>query len=749
MRQPVLFLITLLSIFGILFPARGADQKDLAIMAQKAGMSLEEMGGAMGDYITGAHGDPETGVFRLNGQGGLPYAPPGSCTHCHDIHAYPRNGHNLFMPYETNAEKRDLCFSCHSGNLPPPNPPTPSPPPAAHGASSDVLCTQCHDAHDPSHGGGGGGDCADCHGYARSHATHTLANSKGPATPLTCNDCHSANIPLFRQGGSLAATRVCDNCHSEGGAYNGLNDVGASIGAKDNWDAVYTEAGDALLAGKEKWCSGCHDGGTSTIGGVAAPNVDLHYVSGHGAAGIACLDCHDVTRGNHIDTEPRTFTWTSAGYGPSQCGIGYADGYRLSDVNGDVPLMIPANYNITFSYNSQVMKENAFRLCFECHDMNKIFDDTPGNGIDSNFKASQPNPPRNYSYAWGSGADVNEHVSHIMNYTGPFCDSDWDASTTGPGGQNGRDALTGCYACHNVHGAVGLEGSTNEVMVRDGRLAGRGDGYGFSYVIEDASGYPWVTSTGATQANSVGAILRLNTDVNSMCGGGMCHGNPTPPAGATYDASGSSWGTYLEYFRPWALRDESEPTIGQVTVAVRNSGQQVELAWECLAQMEAPQVRILRAGQPHGDVPVELISLDATVGSPQSYRDDTVTLGATYYYWIETDTPDGGVQRLGPWGVTVLDPGGPRLLWSGPNPVREAATIRFFAPSNSRAQLQIFAIGGGLVRSLQAENLRSGSHEFVWDRRDQGGRPVPKGMYLFKLRVDQTNLPGGRLIVLD
>ena len=30
-------------------------------------------------------------------------------------------------------------------------------------------------------------------------------------------------------------------------------------------------------------------------------------------------------------------------------------------------------------------------------------------GIDSNFKASAPNPPRNYSCALGSGADVNEH----------------------------------------------------------------------------------------------------------------------------------------------------------------------------------------------------------------------------------------------------------------------------------------------------------------------------------------------------
>ena len=212
-----------------------------------------------------------------------------------------------------------------------------------------------------------------------------------------------------------------------------------------------------------------------------------------------------------------------------------------------MPLMIPTNYKITFSYDAQTMKDNAFRLCLNCHDTTKIFDDTPGDDINSNFKASLPNPPRNYSYAWGSGADVNEHVSHTMNYLGPFVDSDWDTGTTGAGGSDGRDSLMACISCHNVHGAVGIYGSTNEAMVRDGTLVGR-TGYGFSYVIEDGL-YPQMTSTGANKSNSVGSIFRNNTA--NMCGGSMCHGNPAPPAGSSYDATGSSWGTYLEYYRQW------------------------------------------------------------------------------------------------------------------------------------------------------------------------------------------------------
>jgi hypothetical protein len=79
-------------------------------------------------------------------------------------------------------------------------------------------------------------------------------------------------------------------------------------------------------------------------------------------------------------------------------------------------------------------------------------------------------------------------------------------------------------------------------MIRDGSLVGR-TGYGFSYVIEDIGngGYPMVTSTGATQSTSVGAIFRNNTA--DMCFG--CHGSPSPPAASSYDATIG----YLEYYR--------------------------------------------------------------------------------------------------------------------------------------------------------------------------------------------------------
>jgi uncharacterized delta-60 repeat protein len=290
-------------------------------------------------------------------------------------------------------------------------------------------------------------------------------------------------------------------------------------------------------------CTWCHDGSQ-----LSAPDVGFFYTSGHGKFGIDCIACHDSSIPH--DGIARTYSFDSSQYDPSLSGVAYATGYRLKYVNGEVPLMIPTSYGITFSYDAQSIKANAFRLCFNCHDSSKILDNTPGDGIDSNFKARLPNPPRDYSYAWGSGADTNEHASHIMNYIGTFADSDWDATTTGQNDSNGLDSLLTCSSCHNVHGAAGTHGSTNDPMIRDGSLTGR-SGYGFSYVVEDvgAGGYPMVTSVGASQSTSVGAVFRNNTA--DMCGGSMCHGNPGPPPASSYDASGSSWGTYIEYYRLW------------------------------------------------------------------------------------------------------------------------------------------------------------------------------------------------------
>jgi hypothetical protein len=75
---------------------------------------------------------------------------------------------------------------------------------------------------------------------------------------MACDACHDGNnYPLFGAGDAqetLAATTVCDDCHSPGGAFDGV------AMAKENWGAgVYESDGVTLKSGMDQWCAACHD----------------------------------------------------------------------------------------------------------------------------------------------------------------------------------------------------------------------------------------------------------------------------------------------------------------------------------------------------------------------------------------------------------------------------------------------------------------------------------------------------------
>jgi hypothetical protein len=400
-----------------------------------------------------------------------------------------------------------------------------------------------------------------------SHSTHFVSD-KGPHISLDetgCYVCHAnadqqcgEDAPFFRNvedpegpAQNLDDTSVCDPCHSAGGMTDGV------AMAKLNWDlGVYEPGGTTLTSGKEMWCISCHDSGISVCDGVSAPDISGdnttygYYVNGHRSK--LCSDCHDLTV-THMDGEARTYAFDSAYYAPGESGVAYAAGYRLKSMGVDdppggynegVPLMIPTSFGTTFGYVGQDIMDNAFRLCFSCHDSAEVFDDNAEDGLDTNFKSAMPDPPLQHAYSTG---DSNQHIQHTVNQTMQLWDSDWDIGTSQGIGE-GNDSIVSCSSCHNVHGAAGVEGSTNEPMIRDGSLAGR-TGFGFSYVVEDVGigGYPMVTSDGASLPISVGAVFRNG---NVLCSAPICH-MPSPPGPTTtsYDATYSGAGTYLEYYR--------------------------------------------------------------------------------------------------------------------------------------------------------------------------------------------------------
>jgi agmatine/peptidylarginine deiminase len=70
-----------------------------------------------------------------------------------------------------------------------------------------------------------------------------------------------------------------------------------------------------------------------------------------------------------------------------------------------------------------------------------------------------------------------------------------------------------------------------------------------------------------------------------------------------------------------------------------------------------------------------------------------------------------------------------------PNPFRDRTHFRFELKYPDRVQLAVYDVRGRLVRRLVDGQRPAGATEIDWDGRDDDGRPVPAGVYFFRLRA--------------
>jgi hypothetical protein len=77
-----------------------------------------------------------------------------------------------------------------------------------------------------------------------------------------------------------------------------------------------------------------------------------------------------------------------------------------------------------------------------------------------------------------------------------------------------------------------------------------------------------------------------------------------------------------------------------------------------------------------------------------------------------------------------------RLYQNVPNPFNPSTTIRFdVVGDGGHVTLQIFDVRGRLVRTLLAAPVAAGAKSVRWDARDDAGRSVATGVYLYRLEA--------------
>jgi FtsP/CotA-like multicopper oxidase with cupredoxin domain len=75
------------------------------------------------------------------------------------------------------------------------------------------------------------------------------------------------------------------------------------------------------------------------------------------------------------------------------------------------------------------------------------------------------------------------------------------------------------------------------------------------------------------------------------------------------------------------------------------------------------------------------------------------------------------------------------LAQNYPNPFNPSTTINFQLPSDELVELKIYNRIGQEVRTLVNSGYQAGSHKVVWDGKNNRGRSVASGMYIYRIKA--------------
>ena len=124
-----------------------------------------------------------------------------------------------------------------------------------------------------------------------------------------------------------------------------------------------------------------------------------------------------------------------------------------------------------------------------------------------------------------------------------------------------------------------------------------------------------------------------------------------------------------------------------------------------------------------------------TVEAIVAELDTVVTFTAT-----GQEPPASLLDLFGAGGKLVALPDRPQLAQNAPNPFNSQTVLSYFLPELGLTRLEVFALTGQRVAVLHQGPQQAGYHRLRWNGRDDAGRPVASGIYLYRLVTDETVL---------
>jgi hypothetical protein len=172
------------------------------------------------------------------------------------------------------------------------------------------------------------------------------------------------------------------------------------------------------------------------------------------------------------------------------------------------------------------------------------------------------------------------------------------------------------------------------------------------------------------------------------------------------------------------------------SISQGGSGRIVRLEWKTAEEINNAGFNILRSRSSAGRY--EKINPQLIPGRRDGqyvFVDEKVEAGGRYYYKLEDIDHTGQITLHGPVSVEIAAPQEFVLQQNYPNPFNPTTQIRYELPKAGHVVLSIFNSLGQEVRRLVDREQPAGYHLVTWNGRDQNGKPVPSGVYHYRLQV--------------
>ena len=111
-----------------------------------------------------------------------------------------------------------------------------------------------------------------------------------------------------------------------------------------------------------------------------------------------------------------------------------------------------------------------------------------------------------------------------------------------------------------------------------------------------------------------------------------------------------------------------------------------------------------------------------------------------FFKFVDAFGPSAQAKLLALAQELIGLPAETQLQQNAPNPFNSETVISWFLLKPGPAQLEVFALNGQRLAVLHQGPLQAGFHRIHWGGRDDAGRPLASGVYLYRLVCAETVL---------